>query len=262
MSSTHHRTWQQFHVGHLNVTVQLDSTADDRSVERRQELATVARQLITTMDRGRIPTTWAVNDPAYSAATSLILKSAVEHEIALLGHASWVGPTAGRTRFARELARRIAQARCAGLDVTTFAPGVASVEGQIDLVVKQAITAIAGLKNSVRTSEGARALHYHVWEVPVTSVLPTKAGWFNRARRGVFRRIERSASEAGAFHLLIDATAFAADDGDQKIVNWLIDRVATLRDRGLVQIETLAKTAARLSDVPAVSPQRSILRVA
>lgn len=262
MSSTHHRTWQQFHVGHLNVTVQLDSTADDRSLERHQELAIVARQMIATMDRGRIPATWSVNDPAYSAATSLILKSAVEHEIALLGHASWVGPTAGRTRFARELSRRIAQARCAGLDVKTFAPSVASIEGQIDLIVKQNITAIAGLKRSLRPSDGARALHYHVWEVPVTATLPTKAGWFNSARRGLYRRIERSASEAGTFHLLIDATAFAADNHDQALVTWLMERVATLRDRGLVRIETLSQTAARLSDVPAVSPQRSILRVA
>ena len=91
MSGTHHRTWQQYHVGHLNITVQLDSTAEGRSVERHQELADVARQLITTMDAERVPATWAVSDPAHSAATSLILRSAVEHELAILGDANWVG---------------------------------------------------------------------------------------------------------------------------------------------------------------------------
>ena len=74
MSGTHHRTWQQYHVGHLNITVQLDSTAEGRNVERHQELASVTRQLIATMDAERIPATWAVSDPAHSAATSLILQ--------------------------------------------------------------------------------------------------------------------------------------------------------------------------------------------
>ena len=37
-------------------------------------------------------------------------------------------------------------------------------------------------------------------------------------------------------------------------------RVAKLRDRGLVQVETLGAAAARLSDLPVATPQRSILR--
>src|SRR3954463_15433317 len=122
MSGTHQRTWQQYHVGHLLITVQLDSAATGRQLERHQELAGVTRRLISLADAERPPITWAVSDPAPSAATSLLLQSAVEHEMALLGNVSWVGATAGRTRFARELVRRIMQARAAGLDVTSLVP--------------------------------------------------------------------------------------------------------------------------------------------
>ena len=92
MSGTNHRTWQQYHVGHVLVTIELDSTADGRSIERHQDLAEVTRNLVAIMDAHRVPATWTVSDPAHSAATPLILKSAVDHELAILGDANWVGP--------------------------------------------------------------------------------------------------------------------------------------------------------------------------
>jgi hypothetical protein len=237
MSGTHHRTWQQYHVGHLNVTVQLDSTAEGRSVERHRQMAKVARQLIATMDAEQIPATWVVSDPAYSAATSLILKSPVNHELAILGDANWVGPTAGRTRFARELVRRISQARATGLNVTTLVPNVAPIDEHIDLVVKQQITAVVGLRMPAATRQSLepRAIHYGVWELPVSASLPMKATWFRSGERSIWRGIQRTAKEAGAFHLLIDAAAIAAaGQRDDSSVAWLMRRVATLRDRGCV----------------------------
>jgi hypothetical protein len=265
MSGTHHRTWQQYHVGHLNITVQLDPPAEDRKIERHQELADVARQLIATMDAARLRATWAVSDPAHSAATSLVLKSAVEHELAILGDANWVGPTAGRTRFARELARRVSQSRAAGFQITTLVPSVASIDEHIDLVVKQGITAVAGMKAPPDNQQVGepRALHYGVWELPVIASLPLKSSWFGSNKRSVWRSIRRIATDAGTYHLLIDAAAIAASGRSALAeVGWLCDRVATLRERGIMRVETLRTTAARLSAVPAVSPQRSILRVA
>jgi hypothetical protein len=263
MSGTHHRTWQQYHVGHVNITVQLDSIAGGRNLEQHQNMASVTRQLIAIMETARIPATWAVSDPAHSAATSLILKSAVDHELAILGDANWVGPTAGRTRFARELVRRVTQARAAGLNVSTLVPGAASIESHIDLVVKHQITAVAGLNEPVasRKFTEPRALHYGVWEVPATTALPLPGTWFSSGKWSLWRSIRRTAKEAGLFHLLIDAAAIAAlGRREESINNWLVRRISTLRDRGLVRVETLRTTAARLSDVPAVSPQRSILR--
>jgi hypothetical protein len=263
MSAPNRRTWHNHHVGHLNITVQLDSTAESHSVVRHQEIAEVARQLIATMDVDRIPTTWAVSDPTHSAATSLIIKSAVNHELAILGDSNWVGPTAGRTRFARELVRRLTQARAAGLEITSLVPCVASIRSNVDLVVKQQITAVVGLAQTiaVQKSSAPHALHYGVWELPVSATLPMKAGWFTSGKRTLSRRIQRTVVETGSFHLVIDATAIAAASGQEaSVARWIIRRIATLRDRGLLQVETLRTTANRLSDVPATIPQRSILR--
>src|SRR3954463_5642260 len=165
MSGTHQRTWQQYHVGHLLITVQLDSAATGRQLERHQELAAVTRRLISLADSERLPVTWALSDPAHSAATSLIIQSPVEHEMAIRADINWVGATAGRTRFARELVRRLAQARAAGLEVTSLVPHVAPIENHIDLVVKQHITAVARYESPdarVRLLS-PRALHYGVW---------------------------------------------------------------------------------------------------
>jgi len=264
MSGKNHRTWQLYHVGHLLTTVQLDPIADACNLERHKELANVSEQLIGLMDSHRLPATWAVSDPAHSAATSHILRSAVAHELAILGDANWLGAVAGRTRFARELSRRIAQARGVGLEVHTLVPRAASIERHIDLIVKQQITAIAGvdsLDSTRRTIATPRALHYGVWELPVSGSLPAKGGWFSNGGWSTWRRIRGAAKDAATFHLLIDAPSICREGrAALTTVDWLMRRVANLRDRGLVRVETLRATAARLADVPVVQPQQSILR--
>jgi hypothetical protein len=263
MPATNHRTWQHYHVGHFAATVQLDPIADGRNLEHPNGLADMTVQLIDLMEKHCLPITWAASDPAHSAATSRILRSAIPHEFAILGDANWLGPTAGRTRFARELSRRVAKARSAGLSVRTLVPRVSSIDEDIDLVVKQQITAIAGvgaLANTTPRTTSPQALHFGVWEIPVSSTLPARAGWFSNGGWAAWRRVRAAAQEASLFHLLIDAPA-VCDEGRaaQKVIAWLIDRVATLRDRGLVRVETLGAAAARLSGVPSVRPQQSIL---
>jgi hypothetical protein len=265
MSGTHQRTWHQYRVGHLLITVQLDSAATGRQLERHQHLAGVTRRLIALADSERLPLTWAVSDPAHSAATSLVLRSAVEHEMAILGDATWVGATAGRTRFAHELVRRLTQARATGLEVTSLVPHVASIENHIDLVVKQHITAVAGFESheSTRRSSSPRAMHYGVWEVPISGILPLPTSRFFSGKRSLWKRVRQTINDAGTFHLIIDAPAVAeSGHGAEKTITWLAKRIAQLRDRGMIHIETLRNFSARLSDVPAVRPQRSILRAA
>ena len=166
-------------------------------------------------DLHRLPITWAVSDPAYSAATSRILRSDVDHELAILGDANWLGPTAGRTRFARELARRVSQARGAGIHVKTLVPRVASVERHIDLVVKQQITAISGVDTipvPSRQTSLPRAIHYGVWELPTSGCMPVEAGRFTPVAWShwrTWRRIRRAIVAAATYHLMIDATALA-----------------------------------------------------
>jgi hypothetical protein len=265
MSGTNQRTWHQYHVGQLLITVQLDSAATGQNLDRFKNLAGVTRRLISLADSERLPVTWAVSDPAHSAATSLIQQSGVEHEMAILGDTNWVGATAGRTRFARELIRRLTQARATGVEVTSLVPHVASVADHIDLVVKQHITAVAGFEapQSPRHVAVPRALHYGVWELPISQNLPLQSPRFFSGKRKLWKRIRRRAKDAGTFHLMVDAPAIAeAGQNAERTVNWLAKRIALFRDRGFIQVETLRKVSARLADVPAVKPQRSILRAA
>ena len=51
-----------------------------------------------------------------------------------------------------------------------------------------------------------------------------------------------------------------AGESATRSIEWLLGRVAKLRDRGLVEVETLGAAATRLSDLPVATPQKSILR--
>jgi hypothetical protein len=144
---------------------------------------------------------------------------------------------------------------------------VASIERHIDLVVKQRIVAVSGFAPVHATANGRRsgltprALHYGVWELPVSGGLPTGKHWLFPSGWLTWRQIRRAAVEAGYYHLAIDVPSLL-EDGERgaQTVAWLVSRVALLRTRGLLCVETLGAAAARLADVPAVAPQQSILR--
>jgi hypothetical protein len=264
MLSANRRSWQQHQVGTLMLTVELDPVADGHSVERHRGLAELTARMAALLDLHRLPATWAVGDPAHSAATSTVLVSNVSHEMAVLGDPTWLGPTAGRTRFARELARRVTQARRANIEVTTLVPRVASVEQDIDLVVKLGFRAVAGIGEPMGRRfqfPPTRALHYGLWEMPVSAKLPVASSWLISGGRSLLRQLRRAARDASMFQLVIDVPAIEAfDPKAEKMVAWLMRHVAQLRDRGMLRVETLGAVAARLSDVPEQAPQQSILR--
>jgi hypothetical protein len=265
MSRSNQRTWHKHRSGRFFVTVHLEPTSEAGSAEKHPELAHFVRKLIQVMDGSHLPATWAVSDPAYSAATPLVLQSAVEHELGILGDANWLGQTAGRTRFARELARRVSRARSARINVRTLVPRVESVDRHIDLVIKQRISAIAGVAapESNRRLEMPRALHYGVWAFPISATLPLRSRWWFSGRRSMFRQIRTAAQAAAVFHLVVDAPAMVQEGRTAfATLEWLMRRVAELRTRGLMCVETLGQASARLSAVPAATPQQSILRQA
>jgi hypothetical protein len=102
-----------------------------------------------------------------------------------------------------------------------------------------------------------------LWELPPSARLPLATSWLFSGRRALLRRIRAASKDAALFHLVIDAPALASQArGGVTTIARVARRIAELRDRGLLHVETLTEAAARLADVPAVTPQRSILRVA
>jgi hypothetical protein len=264
--SSHYRTWHTHHVGQLQITVALEPATPDLNVESHRRLGDFAKRLVDLFTAERLWATWAVGAPGRSKVCAAVIRAAAEHEIAILGDAEWLGPEAGRTRFARELAARITQARCAGISVTSLVTPLLPPQAHIDLVVKYGISAVAGGQHEKRPAHREaipQALHYGVWQLPASARMPTAGSWWFSGRRLLMRRIGSAAKNAATFHLVIDAPALErASNGNVRNLARITRRIAEFRDRGLLQVETLAQAAARLTSVPAVTPQRSILRQA
>jgi len=264
MSNPFRRTWHAHRVGQVLFTVHIEPHDGEFHIDRHRGLAELTRRLVDLFTANQLKATWAAGNPAKCAATTAVIRATVEHELAVLGNAGWIGPSVGRTRFAQELSRRVACAAGAGISVTSFVPHVASIKEHVDLVLKQGISAVAGLdtlrlSNIQRTAP--RALHYGLWELPITQRLPLPPSWLPGGGRAVLKKIIAATEEAATFHLAIDAAAIERESGrGESTVAKIVRGVAELRNRGLVRVETLTTAAARLADVPAVAPQRSILR--
>ena len=106
----------------------------------QRALEELTGRLLALFGRFEMPATWAVADPAISAARGRVAAHAC-HELALLGDPSWVGREAGRARFARELERRTKRARNEGLPIHTLVLKTVLPIDHCDLVIKEGIVA-------------------------------------------------------------------------------------------------------------------------
>ncbi len=94
----------------LTLSIDLELEIGRASANQLQWLDDLTPELVALLDSHGIAATWAVADPARSAATEAILASEQPHEIAVLGDRSWLGWGAGGSRAKRELTRRISGA--------------------------------------------------------------------------------------------------------------------------------------------------------
>jgi hypothetical protein len=265
MSQQFRRTWQPHRVGQVLITVQIDPLDGEFHIDRHRGLAQLTERLFAVFSANQVRATWAAGNPAKCAATAPVAGSEVAHELAILGNAGWVGPTVGRMHFAQELGRRMGMAAKMGISIRSFVPHVASLKDHVDLVVKQGITAVAGVRraNQVASATSPRALHFGLWELPVAQSLPLPPSWLTSEAGSVLRKIRAAAKEATTHHVVIDAAAVERNGARcEATIGKIVRGVAELRNRGAVRVETLSSAAARLANVPAASPQRSILRQA
>lgn len=259
--------------GTLAVSIDLELDPFRRYANQQQSLEAAGSRLLGILARHRIAATWGVADPAVSAATERLTATSEKHEIAVLGDHTWVGHEAGRSRFAKELHRRVLRGRSAQLPITSLLLRDATLDEHLDLAIKHGITAVRGPYYheprgrwfSRPAAPQPHALKFGLWEIAPAQRLPGESrvwpgggGWL-AARAG----IERAIAQRSVFHLLIDALDFdQCGSGADRTFDKIVRHAARRQKQGLLAIMTLSALAARISGVRQATPARSILRPA
>lgn len=229
------------------------------------------KQLVEMFDAHGVKATWATKQPRTSSLSSYLLESSIGHELAIRCTSDWAGAGVARETFLRELVSQLADdALCLPLvarqTLTSLFVGNCSVEKHLDLLVKHGLKAVVGeTQNRSNKPHFAlpKAVHYGVWDIPVTSNVQGQLEQRFSGRRRLKNLLNTVVNDGGFGQLVLDASLFAtATKASHNTLVWLLRHTARLRDRGLLKLETLSETASRLSEVPEQSPQRSILRLA
>ncbi len=258
------------HLSHGTLTVSVDLEHDHVHVglAEQRELEEVANRLMELFARHKLAVTWAVADPALSAARARIDVVRGGHEMALLGDASWVGREAGRSRFARELMRRVARARGEGLIMRTLALRTAMPIDHCDLAIKEGIMA-ARQPGPVQAKRAPRlqpqALRFGLWGFPISMTLPAASRWLpgGGGLRAARFEIDKAIAERGLAHLAIDAPQLAERGASAlRVVERVIEHAAHRRQHGLLEVATVGAVVERLAQENQSQPSRSILRPA
>ncbi len=257
----------QRHGGTFIVSIDLESDVDGRVLMEHRQLASTCSQLIQLLSRLGIPATWAVADPAQFAATDEILSTDLPHELGIMGDASWIGPTAGRTRFARELFRRVQSARARDLSVSTLLLRNTQLQDNLDLLVKQQVTMVRpclqSQTDSIRVGP-VKTLRFGVWQLPASAVFPHASRWLPVISSfAIGQGLRRSLASGQTTHLGIDAPKLSrlGSRGIQSLERLLRDVVAVGR-RQHIRGKTLTQLACDLSRQTETAKSQSILRKA
>lgn len=249
----------------MTISIDVDVDATRLGLAEQRALGDVTGVLLDLTDKYQLPATWAVIDPAVSAATARVLAPQVGHEIAILGDSTWAGCEAPRSRFGRELARRVNRARDAGLRVTTLALSSAQLEEHCDLAIKYGISAVRHARSAVAKSPNPmqpRTLQFGLWSFPVSSCLPCDSRWFRGGGGAGKARaiIDQAILDSGLAQLVIDAPRLAArGHSAARVLDRVLKHVDRRRDQGMLDVEPIGLVARRLGAQYQGRPSRSIL---
>lgn len=244
--------------GILTISIDVDSNAG-----RAGQTVPSCAELL---HKHQLPATWAFAEPGAPLAERLS-RSGCGHEIALLGDASWVGRSAGRGRFAHQLAERLHRASEAGVAVSSLAVNGAALGDQADLAIKHGITAVrqAPPDAKLATAAPGRSLQGGVWNFPVGMALPGPSCWLLGGGGGGRARaaIDQVIAQRSTVHLVIDAARLVArGSGAWRVLEGVLRYSSGRRAQGLLDVIGLREMTARLTAQYQARPSRSILRSA
>lgn len=249
----------------LTLSIDLELEINQQTETCRLRLDDLRAELIALLDQHQIPATWAVADPAISAATEPIFASRIGHELAVLAEQSWFGAGSGRLRLRRELGRRFDRARRAGISLSTLVLRNVDEVSEIDLLVEHGITAIRGPARPAgeAVSPARPSSRADIWHLPAAWQFPMQSAWWLPANWSIKRRIRQSMRQNLPIHLAIDSPRLVEEDaasldGLSELLRW----IAALNAAGQLQLATLGDLGRKFVELHAATPSRSILRPA
>ncbi|MBP87147.1 MAG: hypothetical protein CMJ64_10585 [Planctomycetaceae bacterium] len=215
--------------------------------------------LLQTLRRVRTPATLSLPSPGAHELVSRALVEPLQHDFAILADPSWASQQAGRTKFARELARRVNVATSNGIDVRTLALDDTELTGNLDLLVKHRISIV---RSHSQAGFQPQSLRFGIWQAPVSFSLPSASRWsLVGVEWAVSRALSKAAKARDLVHIVTDANALS----DPSVYSTL-DRILTLVQKRQAKGQITAVTLGGLVD--SLTPQRrkqasrSVLRVA
>lgn len=252
--------------GRLVISVDLESDLRQQISSDGLGLDAVTDDLLQILARHRLPATWAVADPVHSAATESVLNSNTEHEMGVLGDSSWVGPGSSRSRFARELARRIEGARERGLSVSSLLLRDVLLSDHLDLLVKHRVSIVrqgTGTSGKQTCLASPQPLRFGLWQLPESLRLPRTTRWPFGVGQSVRRVIGRAISSGQTVHLVIDAPRLV-DSGNSglHVLEHVLRYAQQQQQRGNLQIVPLGQLGEGMKPKRRSQSSRSVLRPA
>jgi hypothetical protein len=215
--------------------------------------------LLQTLRRTRTPATLSVPSPGEHNIFARGLAEPLRHDFAILADPSWVSQQAGRTKFARELARRITAAGSNGLDVRALALDGTELAGNLDLLVKHRISIVRG--NGPAGFE-PQSLRFGIWQAPVSFSLPSTSRWsFGGIEWAVSRALSKAANSHDLVHVVADAHALS-DPGISTTLDRILALVQKRQAKGHITQVTLGGLVDSLTPRRQARTSRSVLRVA
>jgi hypothetical protein len=249
----------------VTISIDLELEIDHFSGPRQTALDRIRDRLIEMCADQQIAATWAVADPARSAASDLILASGRGHEIAVLGDRTWLGRGAGRLRTQRELARRFEGARRVGMSMTTLALRHSDLPLDMNWLAPHGITA---LREPIE--RGANALasdsagsHPAIWQAPPAHNVPSLHGW--RFFRGwlLERELQRTIRQRGLLHFGLSAPQLiGAPPAAMHELESLVARLGRYQRQASLAVVTLSHLARQRLAQRVAIPAKSILHSA
>jgi len=249
--------------GALIVTVDVDAACPrgDLSMQRTLHSTTVA--LLGVLGNHEVAGTWALSDPARSLMTERLVNDPLSHELALLGDGGWESANLSRSRFARELTERLADAELKGLSLKTLAV-CASTPQHLDLVVKGGFSALRGGAESGRSRswwpraprlDAAQPLRWGLWQLGQT--WRNFDGGLMSSRRG----IDRCAMSGALITWVLDGPKLAAGGASMlRLIDRVLAYAAHRRGQGDLRIETVQNFVDQRLRRRDTAPAESILR--